>query len=92
MITTLHDTDHGVWTVGTFASVYTVDLDERTILRQPVAADASLLREDAVAIPLVGIARCEVGLGAVFVISGVTDDGLETTRTTTGVISIEVAP
>ena len=78
----------GRWRIRTEHSSYVLDLDARTITRDPQHADASELSNDGATIPLVALVRCEIGRGMNAIIQH-PDRDCQTTRATTPVVKIE---
>ena len=87
-ITQLADTDHGSYFVNTRDSSYLINLDKGWLRR--VTREGKELRGDNTQVTLLQVLRCQVGLGATFVLDGLAPVGT-TTRRTSPVVSIEVA-
>ncbi len=87
LIASIDDEAGGAWVVFTeTGSRYMVDLDARTIRRDPVAGE---LRADGEAVRLHQIVTCELGASAGFLVT--VEAGVITLRLTSHVTRIEVA-
>lgn len=86
LIASIDDEAEGVWMVTTeTGSRYTVDLDARTIRRNPGAGE---LRADGESLPLHQVVTCEVGASAGFLVT--VETGVITLRLTSHITRIEV--
>lgn len=78
----------GTYSVCTMASTYVLDMDARTLMRLPNAAEAADLRRDCRTVELLRLEICIVGLPMVAVIDLHVPGVSSTTRCTTPVVSI----
>lgn len=81
----LTDTSTGLWYIRTEHSYYILDMDARTVRRQPSPA-ANGLRKDDEILSLLELGKPQVGYSLTMMVQ-VRDDKIETFRVTTAVIS-----